>query len=153
MVLSELLKCSLVLPKAACTSKDELISELVDLIYSSGCELPLTSREILKTIQMREVIGGTMLPSGLSIPHARLKDYSGFILAAGTPKESLIHQGIQLRLMTLMISSQSGGTLYLPVLAGVTKLSRDREYLYHLCNAETPEDFISIIKERDVELA
>jgi len=152
MNLSELLESSLILPKAACTSKDEFISKLLDKIYSTGYEPPLPARDVLRIIQMREEIGGTMLPSGLSVPHARLKEYDDFILAIGTPGVPIIHQGIQLRLMTLMISSQSGGPLYLPVLAALTKITRDREYLSLLCNADTPEQFIDLVKERDVEL-
>ena len=153
MFLSKLLESSLVLPQAVCSSKDELIQKLMELIYKTGYEPPLPSHDVLKLIQIREEIGGTMLPSGLSVPHARLKEYDDFILAIATPKESLICQGIQLRLMSLMISSQSGGTIYLPVLGALTKISRDREYLSRLCGAENSEDFIDIIRERDVELA
>ena len=152
MTLSELLVPDLVFPKITCSSKDELISILLDQVYSKERSPPLPQQEMMKKIKMREEIGGTLLPSGLSIPHARLPNYEGFILALGMPAEPLIHQGLQIRLMTLMISNQSGNHWYLPVLAFMTKISRDAEYFQRLSGAETYENFIKILKERDQEL-
>ena len=153
MTLSELLKSELILLKTQCASKDDLVSTLVEKLYTTGHEFPLPKNDLLKTINMREQIGGTMLPSGLSVPHARLRDYEGFILALATPAEGLFHEGLQIHLMALMISSQSGGPWYLPSLAALTKISRDKDYLLSLSGAETPEDFIAILKERDTELS
>ena len=146
------MESDLVLPKMSCSSKDELISKLLECIYRTGRVLPLPQNEVLSKIQMREEIGGTLLPSGLSVPHARLKEYEGFILALGTPAVPILHEGIEIRLVALMISSQSGGLYYLPTLAALTKLSRDSEYFSRLGKAETAGDFIGILKERDLEL-
>ena len=163
MTLSQLLTPDLILPMSACSSKDELITALVDRVYSTGRELPLPSNDILKSIHIREEIGGTLLPSGLSVPHARLRDYDGFIIAVGIPAAPLLGDGaktpgpgrggVPLCMMALMISSQSGGPHYLTSLAALTKISRDAEYFSRLCTAETPEAFISMLRERDTELA
>ena len=153
MTLSELLESDLIHLKIKCTSKDELILELLGQIYGTRRKPPFPSNEVLDKIKMREAIGGTLLPSGLSAPHARLKDYDGFILALGTPVKPIFHDGIQVRLMSLMISSQSGGPHYLPALAALTKLSRDGEYFSRLCSAETLDDFFHFLRERDPELA
>jgi len=153
MTLSELLQPDLVFTQKNCASKDELISMLLDQIYSTHRTPPLPPKEMLDRIKLREEIGGTLLPSGLSIPHARLAGYDGFILALGMPAEALFHQGLRIRLMALMISSQSGGPLYLPTLAFLTKISRDDEYFPRLCGAENYEALIKILKERDQELA
>lgn len=152
MTLSELLERDLVLVKTSCTSKDELIIKLLDKVYSKGEKPPFSQDEILKKIQIREKIGGTVFPSGLSAPHARLLDYENFALAVGTPMEPLFHEGIQIHLMALMISSQSGGLYYLPALAGFTRISRDKEYFTRLCGAQNLECFYSILQERDPEL-
>ena len=152
MTLCELLRSELILVKTACSSKDELIIKLVEQVYANGHEFPLSREDILKTINMREQIGGTMLPSGLSVPHARLRDYEGFILALGIPGDPVIYEGLQIRMMALMISSQSGAPWYLPTLAALTKISRDQEYFSRLCSAENSEDFINILQERDTDL-
>ena len=152
MTLSELLKPELVLPKIACASKDELIAKLLERIYDSGQKLPLSKEELLETINLREQIGGTLLPSGLSVPHARLKDYEGFVFAVGTPAEPLFHDGLEIRVAAMMITSQSGGPWYLTVLAALTKISKDGEYFSRLCGADNPEDFLKILKEKDTEL-
>lgn len=154
MTLSELLAPELVLTKAECASKDELISRLLDLIYGAKAELIIPRHDVLRAIQIRERIGGTLLPSGLSIPHARLRDFDGFILAAGIPATPIPQDdGSRILMMSLMISNQSGGLHYLPALAALTKLSRDKDYFSLLTNAETPEAFIRLVKARDSELA
>jgi PTS system nitrogen regulatory IIA component len=153
MTLSELIKPELILTKAACSSKDELIVKLIERIYDTGAEIPISQKDLLDVISLREKIGGTVLPSGLALPHARLANFDGFILTLGVPTEPLFNGEFQIHLMTLMISSQSGGLYYLPAVAALTKLSRDGDFLSRLRETETPESLIRIIKERDPELA
>jgi len=152
MTLVELVKPELILTNAPCASKNDLIKGVVEKIYSAGMGPRISQDELLQVISIREQIGGTFLPSGLSVPHARLKDFEGFILAFGTSKEPLFYEGTQLRLMALMISNQSGGLYYLPAVAALTKISRDGEFLSRLCVAENTEDFIGLLKEKDQEL-
>ena len=152
MTLSEMLREELVLPKIACTSKDELISKLVDRILETDKNLPFLKNEVMNIVNMREQIGGTLLPSGLSIPHARLRNFEGFVLALGTPQEALFHEGLQIHMMALMFTSQSGGAYYLPVLAALTKISKDREFFARLCEAGNSAGLIQLIREQDMEL-
>ena len=149
MALSSLMDKDLVLLKTKSSSKEELILQLLTKVYDAGRGPPFPLNEVLGRIAMREEIGGTLLPSGLSVPHARLRGYEDFVLAMGTPEEPIIQNNIQIKLMSLMISSQSGGVHYLPTLAALTKLSRDRAYFSRLCSTEGAEDFIQIIRERD----
>ena len=152
MTLVDLLRPELILTNAICASKDDLIKSIVEKLYSSGLEPPVSRDELLQTISKREQIGGTFLPSGLSVPHARLKDFEDFIIAIGTTKEPLFHEGVQLRLMALLISSQSGGLYYLPVIAALTKISRDSNFLSSLCEAGNAESFIGLMKEKDQQV-
>jgi len=152
MILTDLIKPELVLPKTPCASREELTAKLVECVYGTGRQLPLSREDLLKTIYIREQIGGTLLPSGLSIPHARLKNFEDFIFALATPAEPLFHEGQELRLAALMITSQSGGPWYLPVLAALTRISKDEAYFSRLCGAENPEALINILRERDTEL-
>jgi len=152
MTLTELITPELVFLKITCASKDELIDKLVKSVYRTGREFPFSQEDLLETIYTREQIGGTLLPSGLSVPHARLKDFEDFAFALATPAEPLFHEGQRINLAAMMITSQSGGPWYLAVLAALTKISRDSEYLSRLCGAENPEDFICILEERNSEL-
>ena len=151
MTLTELLKPELIFPKTACASKDELIAKMLEGIYRAGQEFPLSREELLETIYTREQIGGTLLPSGLSIPHARINGFGDFVFALATPAQPLFHEGQEIRLTAMMITSQSGGR-YLAVLAALTKISRDAEFLSQLNEAETPEEFINMLRERHLEL-
>ena len=95
---------------------------------------------------------GTLLPSGLSVPHARLKGYDGFLIAIATPAVQIFHEGIQVRMMALMLTSQSGAPYYIPTLAQLTKISKDEVFFSRLCEANKKEEFINIIREQDTEL-
>ena len=148
MSISELLEEEQVLAKIACSSKDDLICKLLDLVFKTKDCLPFSREEALNTINIREKIGGTLFPSGLSVPHARLRNYDGFILVIGTPEKELFHEGLQVRMMALMITSQVGAPHYLPALAELTKISKNSEFYSRLCDAETPKDFISIFREQ-----
>ena len=152
MTLVELIKPELVMTNVPCASKDDLISRIIENMYNMDARPSISQDMLLQAILKREQIGGTLLPSGLSIPHARLKDFDGFILALNTTKEPLFYEGTQIRLMALMVSSQSGGPYYLPTVALLTKISRDGEFLSRLCEAENAEAFISLINEKDQEL-
>lgn len=152
MTLPELLDSKLVLPKIFCGSKDELIRKLADRVYAANGEFPFPQEDVLKIIYTREKIGGTLLPSGLAIPHARLKDFSGFLLALATPAEPIFDNGQQIRMMALMITSQTGAPWYLSTLAALTKISRKEEYFSRLCGAQDPENFIRILQEQNLEL-
>ena len=153
MTLTELLKPELIFPKIACASKDDLIAELVGQIYRTGQEFPLSREKLLETIYTRERIGGTLLPSGLSIPHARLKNFDNFVVALATPARPLFYAEQEISLVAMMITSQSGGPWYLAALAALTKISRDMEYMSRLSEARTPRDFIDVLQERDPRLA
>jgi len=153
MTLTELLKPELLFPKIACSSKNDLIAKLTREIYRTGRELPLLQEELLKSIHIREQIGGTLLPSGLVIPHARLKGFEDFVLVLATPAQPLFQGEQEIRLAAMMITSQSGGAWYLETLAALTKMSRDEEYFSRLTGAENREDFISILRERDPPLS
>ena len=139
-------------PKIFCASKDELITILNKKIREVEHKLPLSEKEMLKTINMREQIGGTLFPSGLSVPHARLQNFEDFVLAIGIPAQPLFHEGIEIRMAAIMITSQTGSPWYLSVLAALTKISRDSAYFSRLCKAETPEEFLRILKEKKIEL-
>jgi len=152
MTLTDLLKPELILTNAPCASKDDLIKGIVEKIYSAGMEPPVSRDALLQTISKREQIGGTFLPSGLSVPHAKLYDFDSFILALGTTKEPLFHEGTRLRLMALMISNQTGGLYYLPTVAALTKISRDGKFLSSLGEAENAEVFIELLKEKDQQV-
>ena len=149
MTLSELLNKELVLPKIDCSSKNEMINMLVERIYSKYPAFSIPKMDVLNSIEIREQIGGTLLPSGLSIPHARLKDYDGFTIALATPKEILYCGEQQIRMMALMITSQSGIPWYLSALAAISKISRNTEYFSRLCGTDTRDDFFSTLAENN----
>jgi PTS system nitrogen regulatory IIA component len=153
MTLSELLKPELIRPKILCSSKDDFITKLMDCICKTNRKFIYSQEEMLASVFKREQIGGTTFPSGLAVPHSRIGDFDDFVFALGTPLNPIFHEGIQIRLMVLMLSNQSGGPYYFPTVAALTKISMDSEYFPALCEAESPEEFIKIIQAKDLYLS
>ena len=153
MNLSELIKPELILTKTSCASKDELITKLLDKVYDVHQDFSFPKNDVLGFLFNREHIGGTTLPSGLSVPHSRLGDFDGFIFALATPGAPIFHEGVQIRLMALMLSSLTGGPYYLPTVAALTKISMDGEYFQRLSGADNAGDFLSIINEKNLKIA
>jgi len=151
MSLHNLLLPGLILPKVECDSKNQLISILADKIYDSDVSLPVSKSNLIKIIHAREEVGGTLLPSGLSVPHARLKDYNDFVIAIGIPARPVFSEGLQIRMMALMVSSNTGGPHYLKSLAELTKISRNKDEFFRLCSAESPEEILKILAEENMD--
>ena len=143
----------MILLKTDCSSKEDFITKLVEQVCNTKLEVYISQKDLLAEIFRRENIGGSLLPSGLSIPHARIKGFNDFIIAIGTPKKPLFHEGQPIYMMAMIISNEFGEPYYLPTLAGLAKLSRDQEYFSRLCKADSFEGFVRILRERDPELA
>jgi PTS system nitrogen regulatory IIA component len=153
MKLSSLLNSGLVLLKRSCKTKDELIDELIQEIYRTRQNISISEKTVRSVITDRENLGGTLLPTGLAIPHARLPGFDDFIIAVGIPAEPIQTIGVDtpIRMMVLMLTSQGASTQYLNTLAAFGKISQGTVFS-KLCGAVTPHRFIEILKDANIEV-
>ncbi|GHV80094.1 hypothetical protein AGMMS49944_18850 [Spirochaetia bacterium] len=152
MKLSSLIHPDLVLLKRPGRTRDELLDEMIRELYRPGKRFPIPEKTLRDVIADRENLGGTLLPSGLAIPHARLEDFDDFIIVIGIPTSPIQAEGEPAtHMMALMLTSLSASTQYLNTLAALAKISQGPLFP-KLCGAVNPNAFIEILKGAKIEV-
>lgn len=111
----------------------------------------LDYEDALSRIRERQRLGGTIFPTGVAIPHARFPNLNDFIAAVVVPRHP-IPEAIPVRLVWIMIHSQSESTIYLNSLARIVECSKDEAAMAALIASESPEAFIEEIDARGYEV-
>ena len=113
--------------------------------------------EVMQRLDERRRLGGTCFPSGISIPHARLQAFNDFIIAAIVPKKPIVSDekcidascadAPPIRIVWLILLSQTSSTIYLNTLAKLIEASKDEAIMASLTKAESPAQFVSVIDD------
>ena len=113
--------------------------------------------DVLRRLNERRKLGGTCLPSGIAVPHARLPVFKDFIIAAVVPKEPIqtdekcmdpgCSEAPPIRIVWLVLLAQTASTLYLNTLAKIVEASKDEKVMGALVGAESTNRFVSILDE------
>jgi PTS system nitrogen regulatory IIA component len=127
-----------------------LTDTLVSLLYREG-RLVLPALKVREELTRREELRGTVLPSGLAIPHARIQGFDDLLIAVGIPDAPIPTEEGNIRMMVLFLTSPSGSPLYLNSLSAFVKLSEDTAFFGRLC-AASPLEFLRILRERKIEV-
>ena len=104
----------------------------------------------------REALGGTVLPPGIALPHARIEGIDDLIVGIWVPPEPIKTDDGEVKLLFFFLTSTAGSPLYLPVLSAVAKSCRDPLFFSKLCSSSRDEfhnllDGIDITKDVTVE--
>jgi CBS domain-containing protein len=151
MNIASLLQPALVLRSDAATW-DSMADTLIRAINKTG-DVPLSTDEIRFAVQHRERLRDTVLPTGLAVPHTRLKAFSDLIVAVGIPRTPIPSGTYPIRMMVLFLLDAARDTnLYLNCLAGFAKISTNEELFQKLIATDSAEDFISLLKKQKIEV-
>jgi nitrogen PTS system EIIA component len=148
MKLQSLLNADLIVLKSPHKTKEQVINDLTRRIIERF-DLHGRATEIMAYIQEREALGGTSLPVGVAIPHARIPNFDDLIIAIALPEQAIIDGDISLRMVILMIGSKSNPTMYLNAQAAFMKMVRVPDTFQQLLIVKRPEQLIELVAERD----
>ncbi len=132
------------------STKEELISELVELISASN---PLIdNKAVYDAILEREKTMSTGIGQGIAIPHGKTEGVKEIVAAlgiapAGADFESLDNEPIYL--FFLLVSPAGPAGPYLRCLSRISRLLNGGEFRMKLMSAKTPESALSIIDEEE----
>lgn len=153
MNFNSLIDKNLIVLDLECTSKNEVIETLVDLLDKNGV---LTNRdEFLKTVLERETKSPTGLEEGLAIPHGKCISVKTPKIAAARLKNRLadwesVDEDNEVNLVFLIaIPDSEKGTTHIEVLSNLTTLFMEDGFIASLRAAKDKEDFLNIILKRD----
>jgi PTS system nitrogen regulatory IIA component len=152
MQLASLLVPRLVFLRRAYAGKDEMINDLVREVFHTRYKITCGEEDVKAAIRDRESLGGTVFPSGLAVPHARLDNFDDILFVVCVPASPIFFEGMPIRLMVLVLTGHATSAMYLNTLAALVKLSTDKDYFERLLASSSPQNFIHILRERNMEV-
>lgn len=152
MRVTDLLKNNAIALNATPNSKEEALQILIDLHAQVG---NVKDKEEYKAgILAREELGTTAIGEGLAIPHAKNKavlkpGLAAMTVPAGVDCDSM--DGAPSNLFFMIAAPEQGGDVHLEVLSNLNVMLMDPAFRQRLLDAKTPEEFLAVINEKEIE--
>ncbi|MBF0545851.1 MAG: PTS sugar transporter subunit IIA [Candidatus Riflebacteria bacterium] len=149
-MISELLKESFIDLDISAASKHEAIDRLSLLLHSSG--KVSDQNNFVKAVLEREKLGSTAIGAGIAIPHARANAVNEVSIAfarSGGGIDFNSVDGDPVHLIFLLAAPIESGSLYLKLLARISRLLRYQDLIEDLKKATTKEEVIAIIAAKE----
>ena len=138
---------------ASPSSKAEAIDCMTRLMEKSG---NLNDREAYRQgVLAREEEGTTGIGEGIAIPHAKCAAVKRAGLAAAVIKGGVDYESLDgepAELIFMIAAPETGANVHLEALAKLSTILMDTEFKDALVKAETPEQFVRMIDEKEDEL-
>lgn len=152
MRITELLKKESIELGVKVSSKEEVIDTLIGLMAAGG---RLNDRAGYKEgILAREALGSTAVGEGIAIPHAKVAAVKEPGLAAMVVPDGVDYEAFDGSLANLifMIAAPEGGAdVHLEALSRLSTLLMDPDFKNDLIHAESKEEFLQLIDDKESE--
>jgi PTS system nitrogen regulatory IIA component len=153
MQLASLIIPNLVFLRRNYGSKDEIIDSLVrELFRSKRYKINYTAEEVKNAVYERESLGGTLFPTGLCVPHARLENFDDILILVCIPADPVFCENTGIRILVLVLTGHETSTIYLNTLSAFVRISLDKDFFERLLSSPSPPVFIQLLKERNIEV-
>ncbi len=153
MRISELLSLQAIDVNASVASKAEAIDYMTRLMEKSG---NLNDREAYKKgVLAREEEGTTGIGEGIAIPHSKCAAVKHAGLAAIVVRDGVDYESLDdepADLIFMIAAPETGANVHLEALAKLSTILMDTEFKEALVKADTAEQFIRMIDEKEDEL-
>ena len=129
------------------TSKEEILSELADLMDRDG---RLTDKEdYMRHVMEREKECSTALETGYAIPHGKCNSVKEPSVAFARLKNGITwgeddEEKIQV-IFLLAVPEANAGNLHLKILSKLARRLMDNEFCNRISNVKTPEELVRVI--------
>ncbi|MGB3082015.1 MAG: PTS sugar transporter subunit IIA [Candidatus Omnitrophota bacterium] len=136
--------------------KDEILSELVDLLIASGGVKKPDKKDILSKLKDREVLGSTGIGKGIGIPHAKCANVKKMIAALAISKKGVDFKSLDgepTYILFLLLAPGEAPGPHLKALAKISRLLDDKFVRDRLRGAKDSQEMLKIIKEEEQKKA
>jgi len=151
MQLSSLLDPEFIKLRVKAGSKIEVIHMLLGEMFAHY-QFQLTQDQVQQAILAREALKGTVFPTGLAVPHARIELFNDILIGIATLKTPIIEDGQAIKLVVLILTSRTSSNLYLNCLAAFSRLSKNPETMAKLTGAGDSHEIINLVSNLDMEV-
>ncbi|MBI3893537.1 MAG: PTS sugar transporter subunit IIA [Candidatus Wallbacteria bacterium] len=150
MKLTNLIEPDLIKLELASGTKPQVLEELINLMVETS---RIKDRdEFVKAVMDREAICSTGIGKGIAIPHSRNTSITEVTVALGRSRAGIDFDALDnepVHLVFLLAAPMNAGNVYLKALARLSRLLRMPEFRQAIMEANTKEDIIRIIEERE----
>lgn len=155
MKLSDIMVLDAIVPELKGTTREEVITELVNSLADSGAIAKRNCKEITEAILSREAQATTGIGKGVALPHAKLKSVKKPIGTIGRSSGGIEFKSLDSQpvySVILLLSSPDGPDEHLQAMEAIFKHVQRDMFRKFLRQSETKETIIDLIHEAD-ELA
>lgn len=131
-------------------NKNSALNRLVE--KASEVIHEIEKQSLLQVIMDREELGSTGIGGGVAIPHGRLSELKRMAIFIGKSKEGVDFDAIDnapVNIIFLLLAPDDSATIYLKVLARVSKMLKKEGTMEKLLNVDTKKEMLKIIDEID----
>ncbi|MBI9103567.1 MAG: CBS domain-containing protein [Spirochaetales bacterium] len=146
MKLVTILDRDLIIQKAEISSIDGAV-DLMSALFEQQKRVKLSSGDISTAIKERCKLGGTVFPTGITIPHARMTGFDDLIIGICIPKTPFEENGTLIRCIVVMLTSVNVSNIYLQTLSVLMKLSQDEPFFDQMCKSTKPDELLKQLQE------
>lgn len=151
MQLSSLLDPQFIKTKVRADGKGEVVDLLLDEMFGHY-QFQLSKEQVRSAIAAREALKGTVFPTGLAVPHARIELFNDILIAVAALERPIVEDGVEIRLVVLILTSRTTSNLYLNCLAAFARISKDAALMDALCAADSSADAHAKIAALEMEV-
>lgn len=152
MKLSSLMRTENIIIKSKATSKKEAIDEMFELL-ASKYKLELSGAgDVEKAVLERESLGGTVFPTGIAIPHARLDGFDDLIVSVLIPESPIRCDNVDVKIFILIFTSKTVSNTYLNMLATFIRISRDKELFSEWISCESAKEMMNFFDSHNISI-
>ena len=152
MKLMDIIVESAIIPDLKSTSRDGVITELVEALIASGCISKKQQDDFTKAIIRRENKGSTGYGHGVAVPHVKHADIDSMHIAIGNSPEGIDFKALDrepVYSVVLLLSPEDQPENHLDAMEAIfSSLSQDT-FRRFLRQATTVEDVITLLGETD----
>ncbi|NLH15425.1 MAG: PTS sugar transporter subunit IIA [Phycisphaerae bacterium] len=152
MILTEILQPACVKVPMTSKDKDSAITELIDLLASSGHLLDRNS--VLEAVMVREQTRSTGIGSGIAIPHGKCAGVKELVMAIGIISDPIDFDSIDhkpVSIIVLLVSPMDRTGPHIQALARISRLLLDEELKAKLEKATSPSQVYELISVKENE--
>jgi fructose PTS system EIIBC or EIIC component len=150
MKISDILDESLVKTNLPGKTKDEIISQMVDLVGTS--KKVLDKEKVKEAIFEREKIMSTGVGNGFAIPHGKTDAVSDIVAAFAITAEPIDYQSLDeqpVRLVFLLVGKDSMVGPHIKLLSRISRLMNKEEFRKKLLTAASSKEVLEIFRAEE----
>ena len=149
-MISELLQESFIELDLDSGNKHDAIEHLSGMLSGKGNVSD--QNHFVKAVLEREKLGSTAIGAGIAIPHARANTVNEVSIAFARSSKGIDFNSVDgdpVHLIFLLAAPVESGSLYLKLLARISRLLRYQDLLDELKQAKTKDEVVKIIASKE----